>query len=100
MKDKIVQYLISENGVSATVAGILAGDILQHADIAEEFCSWLVTRKYPDNEAALEVNGYTAAAIHQIAPHLDPFGVYSFLVTLRDHPEKAKTFIQQNFMRK
>ena len=99
MKDKIIQYLIAEKSVTEQVAKILAEDILQHEDIAEEFCKWMTAREYFEKDA-IEVNGYTASAVHQRAPHLDAFGVYSFLVTLRDHPEKADMIIRQNFMQK
>ena len=99
MKEKIIQYLVAESDTSPVVAGILAEDILRHADIAEEFCKWLSERKYPE-EGAITVNGYTASAVHQMAPRLEPFGVYSFLVTLREHPDKAEEMMHRNFMEK
>lgn len=46
----------------------------------------------------MEIGGYTAKTIHEIAPQLVGIGVYNFLVTLRDDPEGAKEIIDEGFV--
>lgn len=68
----------------------------RNPDIASELVRWLKTKEYPvDN--AIEVEGYTARKIAQMAPILDGVGAYNFLITLREKPERAKKYITEGF---
>ncbi len=93
--EEIERYLIREQHVdSEVVRGLMISKILKYADIAEGFERWLKKRDYDDG---LVVGGYTALDIYNMAPFLDGIGVYNFLVTLRDDPERARLTIEQGF---
>ncbi|HOQ75769.1 MAG TPA: hypothetical protein PK369_04260 [Thermoclostridium sp.] len=68
----------------------------RHPDIAEEFIEWLETGKYRE-ENPVRVEGYTAKDIAELADFLDGAGAFNFLITLRERPEKAKTYIKEGF---
>ena len=90
------EYFVKEKGLTDIAASILIKKLEKYSDISEEFDYWLAYGKYRDDNA-IEINGYSAKQISEIAPHLDAAGVYGFMVTLRDDPEKAKQIITDNF---
>lgn len=99
MMDKILEYYLEEKKVTKPVAKVLSAGFERNPDIADEFCKWIDSREYlTDN--AISINGYTAKKISEIAPHLDAAGVFSFLITLREKPEKAEETIRKNFPEK
>lgn len=90
-------YLEKELGINSPVVRMaLTTEVTKHSDIAEEFGRWLETRKYDDE--GIEVGGYRAKDIHEMAPQLTGIGVFNFLVTLRDEPDEAKKIIQDGFV--
>ncbi len=96
MEERIEKYLVEERRVeSPVVRKMLREKVMKYEDIAEEFLRWLETREY---EERVEIGGYTAKRIHEIAPQLAGIGVYNFLVTLRDDPEGAKEIIDEGFV--
>lgn len=96
MQERIEEYLVEERGVeSPVVRGMLREKVTKYDDIAEEFSRWLETREYEDE---VEVGGYTAKRIHEMAPQLAGIGVFNFLVTLRDEPEEAQKVIDEGFV--
>lgn len=96
MEEIIEKYLIDEKKVeSEVVREMLMKKVMKYDDIKTEFGKWLETRKY--GEAMVEVNGYTAGRIHEMAPMLDGIGVFNFLVTLRDNPGEAQRIIKDGF---
>lgn len=96
MEEKIEEYLRGERQVeSEVVREKLRQKVMKYADIAQEFETWLAEREYRDG---VEVQGYSAKKISEIAPGLSGIGVYNFLVTLRDDPEEAKKIIDEGFM--
>lgn len=97
--DLITRYFIEEKSVTEVVAKVLAAPLLKYDDIKEEFLYWLENRTF-DCPSPINISGYTAATISEIAPHLDAAGVYSFMVTLRDNPSKAQNYIENGFPRK
>lgn len=97
--DLIIKYFIEEKSVTEVVAKVLAKPLLKYDDIKNEFLYWLENRNY-DCPEPITISGYTASSVARIAPHLDAAGVYSFLVTLRDNPNKAKEYIDNGFPRK
>lgn len=51
-------------------------------------------------KGTIKIEGYTAKKIHEIAPKLDASGVYQFMITLCENPQKAKEYIKKGFPRK
>lgn len=96
MEERIERYLVGERKVeSAVVRKILQDKVMKYDDIAKEFVRWLETREYEDG---IEIEGYTAKKIHEIALHLDGIGVYNFLVALRDDLVGARKIIDEGFV--
>lgn len=95
--NEIIKYLIEEKQESPVVARVLEKSLVKYDDIKEGFLKWLSGREYTDQPV---VGGYSAKDIHELQPTMDAAGVYQFLVTLRDNPEKAKEYLNNNFARK
>lgn len=95
----IKKYLEEEKKMSPVILERTIAKLERHTDIAEEFKLWIETKKYK-TEVPLQIEGYTAGDIFKLAPFLDGLGVFNFLVTLREHPEKAKAQISAGFPRK
>ncbi len=96
---EIIDYLVNEKGVTMIVATVLAKSFEKYPEIKQEFISWIKERNFKE-EDAIKIEGYTAKRIHEIAPELDASGVYQFMITLRENPQKAKEYIQKGFPRK
>lgn len=99
MDKEIYDYLVNEKGRPEIVAEKLAEKIMKHEDIKKEFIEWLKVRNF-NMPNPLEISGYTARDISEIAPHLSGIGVYNFMATLRDNPDYAKQRIAEGFVRK
>lgn len=95
----IIKYFIEEKSVTEVVAKVVAKPLLKYDDIKKEFLYWLENRNY-DCPNPISINGYTAASVAKIAPHLDAAGIYGFMVTLRDNPIKAQEYVDNGFPRK
>lgn len=97
MEETVNNYLITEKKLESEIARkVILANILKYNDIANEFMQWLETRTYRDD--GLEVMGCTAQDIYAMAPFLDGIGVYNFLVTLRDNPERGQEIIKSGFI--
>lgn len=99
MQQKLMNYFIEEKKQTEQVAKLLTRSLLKYSDIAEEFCYWLDNRQYK-KENMLIINGYSAEDIGSIAKNMDVSGVYNFMVTLRDNPDRAIQTIRDGFPRK
>ena len=97
--NSIMSYFIEEMHTTEAVAGVLTKTLVKYKDIQDEFLYWLENRNF-DAPDALVINGYSAKRIKEIQPSLDGSGVYNFMVTLRDSPEKAEAYIKNGFPRK
>lgn len=86
IKDKIIQYLMSEQGYSAPTASAHAEEFMSHPDIAEEFFTALHNAEIP---SPITVEGYTAQMLKSRYA-LSTLGAYNFLIYLREKPEDAK----------
>ncbi|SEM23192.1 hypothetical protein SAMN04487770_12958 [Butyrivibrio sp. ob235] len=95
--DEIIKYFTEEKKETPVVARILEKPLVKYEDIRDAFLDWLVTRDYTDTPIVRE---YTPQKIHELNPGLDASGVYQFLVTLRDNPDKAEEYIKNNFSTK
>jgi len=95
----IMEYLLNEKKMTEVVAEKTEEKIIKYDDIHNDFKLWLERRTFTE-ETSLMIEGYTAKDIQNLAPFMDGLGVYTFMVTLRDNPEKAKEYIASGFMRK
>ena len=95
--DDIIKYFTEEKKETPVVARILEKTLVKYDDIKEAFLEWLNTRIYSDTPVVGEFN---PQKIHELNPELDASGVYQFLVTLRDNPEKAEEYLRNNFSTK
>ena len=93
--EQIKVYLKSEGLDDGAIQRRIA-ELMRHADIAAEFEAWVQggAGAYLDG---VIVEGYTARRIKELAPFMNGAGVYSFLVTLREKPERAKEYIAEGF---
>jgi len=95
----IMDYLLREKQMTEVVAARTEKKVSKYEDIRKEFEFWIKNKAYnPDNPLA--VGGYTAQDIYNLAPFMDGLGVFNFMVTLREDPEKAKEYISEGFKRK
>ena len=97
--ETIKQYLLTEKKLTPAVMERMLLKFEKHPDIADEFILWIQTKEYAA-EDPIRVEGYTADDIHTIAPFLDGVGVFNFLISLREQPEKAKQQMASGFPRK
>lgn len=97
--DTIRKYLLEEKTMSAVIADRTISKLEQHPDISSELKQWITNRTYESN-SPVSIEGYTAADIVKLAPFLDGVGVFTFLVSLREQPDKAKEQIAAGFPRK
>ena len=95
----IMDYFLKEKHMTDIVAARMEKKVSIYEDIRQEFEYWIENKVYnPENP--LVVGGYTAQDISGLAPFMDGLGVYNFMVTLRDEPEKAREYINSGFKRK
>lgn len=92
-------YFLNEKQTTRPVANILMKSLMKYDDVYQEFNLWLENRNYAF-ETPLTIGGYTAMQIHEIEPSLDAAGIYNFMITLRDNPAKAISYIENGFPRK
>ena len=95
----IMEYLLNEKKMTETVAKRTVEKISKYEDIRNEFEFWIANKTYV-KDSPLVVDGYSAQDIYNLAPFMDGLGVFNFMVTLRDDPEKAKEYIDGGFKRK
>lgn len=96
--DKIMTYLIETLNQSERTAKRNLAKLSKYDDIKLEFENWIDTQEYP--VVGIEIEGYNAIKISELAPFMNGVGVYNFLVTLRDNPIVAKQTIADGFPRK
>ena len=98
MNNPTKEYCIKELQVSTEEAERLCKKVSKYTDIHNEFLNWLSKRNYDTIDSPINIGGYSAKDIHEIAPNLTGIGVYNFLVTLRDNPSLAKEIIDFGFI--
>lgn len=97
--ERIRNYLLGEKKMPAAVAQRTLAKLERHPDICAELEGWIANRTYEMSDP-VSVEGYTGADIVKLAPFMDGVGVFTFLVALREQPEKAKEQIAAGFPRK
>ena len=97
--DIIRKYLIEEKKMPTVVADRTISKLEQYPDISSELEQWIANHTY-ESDNPVSVEGYTAADIVRLAPFMDGVGVFTFLVSLREQPDKAKEQIAAGFPRK
>lgn len=95
----IMRYASEECGMSQYVQQKTLKKFDEHQDIKEELIHWIQTREY-EKDAPIEIEGYSAENIAQLAPFMNAIGVYSFLISLRTNTEWALQTIKDGFPRK
>ena len=80
---------------SETVDEMLSG-FINNPDIALEFEEWIVSQNYK-TENPIEIEGYTAKDISELASFMKGLGVYNFMIYLREYPEEALSDIKEGF---
>jgi hypothetical protein len=95
----IIDYLLNENQMTGIAAARTEKKLSKYEDIRIEFELWIKNKTY-STDNPLTVSGYTAQDICNLAPFMDGLGVFNFMVTLREDPEKAKEYIDGGFKRK
>lgn len=98
MEEKVLHYLMDEEGLTEKAAGIVCTKLAKHPDILAEAAGWIDTRAFPQ-QGAVQVEGYTAEQLAQTAP-LKPIGAFNYLVYLRNNPEKALEDLKNGLPRK
>ncbi len=96
--DRIMTYLIETLNQSERTAKRNSAKLSKYDDIKSEFETWIDTQEYPVK--GIEIEGYNAAKISELAPFMNGVGVYNFLVTFRDNPKLARQTIFDGFPRK
>lgn len=96
--DEIRDYLKNELNLKEDQVDRYAKNISKYDDIFNEFCAWLKQRNF-DFENPVKVEGYTAKRISELAPFMSGVGVYNFLISFREDPERAKFYISEGFPR-
>ena len=94
--DVIKIYLEQQGATEADIANIKKR-FSAHPDLLAELEGALAFDKYPASSKAIRVEDYTAEDIFHAAPFMDYVGAYSFLVILRENPEKTKKIIESGF---
>ena len=95
----VTEYLLNEKQMTEVVAARTEKKVTKYEDIRKEFELWIKNKTY-NADNPLVVGGYTAQDIYNLAPFMDGLGVFTFMVTLRDDPSKAKEYIDGGFKRK
>lgn len=96
---RIKEYL-NEKGLSDVVIKQLTKNYYDNPDIANEFEFWIRTKKFIENNPVIE-SGYTAKKLFdEFNDKLNISGIFSMLITLRNHPEKGLKYIDDNFSTK
>ena len=93
---EIKKYLIESLKVTDVVADLLLSKFANHHDICDELCECLKNKSY-EVENPVVINGYTAHEISKLNTKFDVMGVYSFMITLREEPQKAEAYIKDSF---
>lgn len=96
--EKIIEFLMNEMSQNERAAKRNATKISKYDDIKSEFEYWIDHNDYPCD--AIEIEGYTAKKISEIASFMNVVGVYNFMVTLRDNKDFALQTIKDGFPRK
>lgn len=96
--ERIITYLVETLNQTERAAKRNFVKLSKYDDIKTEFENWIETQQF--SEQGLQVEGYNALKISELAPFMNGVGVYNFLVTLRDDPNTAKQIIADGFPRK
>jgi hypothetical protein len=93
-----MDYLLNVQKMPERKAEMLCEKVSKYGDIRAEFENWIENGDYPENPLVIE--GYSVRDISKLASFLDGIGVFVFMVTLRENPERAKGYIKEGFKRR
>jgi hypothetical protein len=88
--DKVMKYLREERKLDEGVAKVIHSHLACHPEIFKEFENYTQTGSFKMADGScLEIEGYTAEGIDK-ETNLTAIGAYTYLVYLKEFPEKAK----------
>jgi hypothetical protein len=93
----VIEIFLKQQGASEEDIHRIKRRFEAHPDLLAELEGAIALDKYPISSRAICVEGYTADDIFHAAPFMDYIGAYSFLVMLRENPEKTKRIIRSGF---
>ena len=99
-KMDVIKIYLEQQGASEEDIDKIKKRFEAHPDLLAELEGALALDEYPTSSRAIRVEGYTADDIFHAAPFMDYVGAYSFLVMLREKPEKTKKIIESGFVGK
>lgn len=88
--ERIKNYLKS-TGLPVKMIEKKINDFSKHKDIADEFIYWIENKRYKDN--GVKIADYYAKTIASKSSLLDGLSVFTFLIQLRENPDKAKAML-------
>ncbi len=89
-------YMEHEDDLDPELIEFFISRFMEHPDICLEFEKWIISGEYV-TENPVTVEGYTAKDIALAAEFMTGLGVYNFLITLREDPQIALTYINEGF---
>lgn len=96
---RVLNLLSSKFELSNKRAVLTLKKLERHKDIYDEFVSTLVLGKYPDENNAITVNGYSAEFLENNYS-LSMLGAYNYLIYLRENPEEAFRDLEKGLPKK
>ena len=91
----IMEYLTETLKQKKVLADRNFNRITKYEDLKDEFEACIKSGSIPND--GIIVEGYSAKDIQTLAPFMNWLGIYNFLISLRDDPEKAKQNIEDGF---
>lgn len=88
--EKIKSYLKSA-GLPAKMIEKKINDFAKHKDIADDFIYWIENKRYKEN--GVKVADYSAKTIASKSTLFNGLSVFTFLIQLRENPDKAKSIL-------
>lgn len=90
-KDKIITYLINIAKLTEKRALASYEKLNQHEDILNEFANCINEEQFNYCDNGIIVEGYSAKSLKEkVGNKLSDFGVYNYLIYLRENPDEAK----------
>jgi hypothetical protein len=93
MEEKVIRFLVDNNGMNEYFAGKFVNNLKKHEDIYAELCEFAETEEYKDGAKSGE---WTAKALHEKLPNLKPQIIFEILAGLRDKPEDFEKYIAES----
>ena len=98
--EMLQRYIQQKYGYSDKRASSILNKMVLYEDIYEDFFNYARVGKFcKKDKTQTQVCGYTAETLHRNY-NLSPFGVYNYLVYLKEDPNNALTDLKAGLLRK